>query len=343
MAANRGKSVFKWFCALMIVLFLAASAGLLIGYRWYDKQLDLEMPGADGTFFLVPEGASISQVADLLEREGIVGSAFLFRLHMRIRHPESSIKAGEYLFESPVTTRKTALKLVRGDVYYHRITIPEGLDWQETAALLGRQGFGSGEEFLEIISDPGLIRSLDPEADNLEGYLFPETYHVTRETTPEEIVSMMVSRFRAHWTDEWDQRAKALGMSVREIVTLASMIEKETALAEERPLVSSVFHNRLAENMKLACDPTVIYAVKRVKPWDGIIHQSDLQIDSPYNTYLYPGLPPGPIASPGLASIRAALYPAETMLRFFVSRNDGSHVFSDSYSEHAAAVRKYQR
>ena len=343
MAAEKDRSLLKWFSVLLLMLMMAIAGSLFLGHRWYENQLDLEMTDAVGEFITVRQGASIRQVAELLEEEGIIRSAFLFRLHMRIDHPEASVKAGEYLFERPATTRRAAAKLVEGDVYHHRITVPEGLDWQETAELLGRQGFGSKEEFAKLISDPGLISSLDPEADNLEGYLFPETYFVTRETTPAEIVSLMVSRFRTHWSEEWDRRAKDLGMSVRDIVTLASLIEKETALAEERPLVSSVFHNRLAEDMKLACDPTVIYAVKRVKPWDGIIHQSDLELDSPYNTYLYPGLPPGPIASPGLASIRAALYPAETMLLFFVSRNDGSHVFSDSYSQHAAAVKKYQR
>jgi len=273
----------------------------------------------------------------------IVGSAFLFRLHMRLEHRHESIKAGEYRFIHPVTVRRVAAQLVEGRVYYHRITVPEGLDWQETAETLSRQGFGESRQFLDLIADPGPILDLDPEARNLEGYLFPETYFVTRDATPEEIIGMMVERFRKNWSADLAGRAESLGLSVREAVTLASLIEKETALPGERPLVSSVFHNRLQRGQKLACDPTVIYAVKLVKPWDGVINQSDLKLDSPYNTYLYPGLPPGPIASPGLASIRAALFPEETDFLFFVSRNDGSHIFSSNYRDHAAAVNRYQR
>ncbi len=331
---------------LMLVVTLLTfhiAGGLFLGHKWFESRLDEAVPGVEGEFFIVESGSTIREIAELMEERGIISSSFLLRLHMRLEYPGASIKAGEYQFNYPVTIRRTALKLVQGRVFYHRVTVPEGLDWQETAASLEAQGYGKKQEFLELIADPGQVLDLDPEADNLEGYLFPETYFVTRDVTPKEIIEMMVSRFRRNWTGELSSRAGDLEMSVREVVTLASLIEKEASLPGERPLVSSVFHNRLKSGMKLGCDPTVIYAVKLVKPWDGIIHRSDLQLDSPYNTYIYPGLPPGPIASPGLASIRAALFPEDTGLLYFVSRNDGSHVFSENYRDHAEAVEKYQR
>jgi len=344
MAAEKGDKGKLWLKATglaagcLLVLLLSAIAL----FFWYENKLDQES-GPVEEFFIVAPGSSINEISRLLEAAGYIESSLLFRLHMKIDNRGHSIKAGEYRFDQPITIRKAARQLIEGRVHYHRLTVPEGLDWQETAAALGGKGFGTEEEYLELVSDPSLIADLDPEAENLEGYLFPETYSVTRGTSPREVVELMVSRFREVWSEEFQARAKAREMSVREIVTLASLIEKETALPEERPLVSSVFHNRLSLGMKLACDPTVIYAVKRVKPWDGIIHRSDLEFDSPYNTYLYPGLPPGPIANPGLASIKAALNPAESFYLYFVSRNDGSHVFSDSYAEHSRAVNKYQR
>jgi peptidoglycan lytic transglycosylase G len=328
--------------AFVLVVFLL-SAGLFAGYSWFNSKLDSVFEIAEEDFFIVPPGASIKKVAGQLEAENIVESAFLFRLHMRIDHRDVSIKAGEYRFFSPVSIRMVAEKLIDGDIYYHRITVPEGLEWQETAAVLSSQGFGQTGEYLDLIAVPDLIRDLDPEAENLEGYLFPETYFVTRGTTPEEIIGLMVGRFRKIWTKEFQDQAVSLDMSPRAVITLASLIEKETSLPGERILVSSVFHNRLEQNIKLACDPTVIYAVKLVKPWDGIIHLSDLRLDSPYNTYIYTGLPPGPIANPGLDSVRAALYPEQSDLLFFVSKNDGSHIFSTNYRDHADAVRMYQR
>ncbi len=325
------------------MLLILVSATLLSGYNWFNRQLDQVSSVSSDELFIVPAGASIQQVAELLEARGFIASALLFRMHMKFEYQDASIKAGEFRFMPPVTIRTTAAQLVEGRVYYHRVTVPEGLDWQETASVLGGQGFGNAEEYLALIGIPNLVRDLDPEAENLEGYLFPETYFVTRGTTPAEIIGLMVDRFRKNWTEEFNRQAVSMGMSIREVLTLASLIEKESSSREERRLVSSVFHNRLRKGMKLACDPTVIYAVKLVKPWDGVINRSDLQLDSPYNTYLNPGLPPGPIANPGLDSIRAALFPEQTEFLFFVSKNDGRHIFSEKYSDHAKAVRKYQR
>ena len=328
---------------ILLLLVILAAATIAAGYYWFEGKLDQESAAGREELFVVPPGASIQEVARLLEEAGVIESALLFRIHMKFRQGDASVKAGEYRFIPPVTIRRTAERLIEGRVFYHRITVPEGLDWRETAAALSGHDFGGEEEYLALVSVPDLVSAFDPKAENLEGYLFPETYSVTRGTTPSEIVRLMVSRFKESWTGEFEKRAGELDMSMREIITLASLIEKETARPEERPLVSAVFHNRLRLGMKLGCDPTVIYAVKRVKPWDGIIHRSDLDLDSPYNTYLYPGLPPGPIASPGLESIRAALYPAESEFLYFVSRNDGSHIFSSTYADHSRAVDRYQR
>ena len=191
--------------------------------------------------------------------------------------------------------------------------------------------------------DGGLVADLEPEARDLEGYLLPETYFLSRKSTEADLVQMMVDSFRRLWTSRLSRQAGQTGLTIREIVTMASLIEKETGSEVERPLVSAVFHNRLRLGMKLMCDPTVIYAVKLAKNFDGIIHQSDLDFDSPYNTYLYPGLPPGPITNPGRASLEAALSPAETDYLYFVSKNDGTHVFSANYSAHREAVVRYQR
>ena len=228
-------------------------------------------------------------------------------------------------------------------VHHHKVTIREGMTVREIAEQLEQEGFGTAELYEKAIQQTASIADLDSVAEDLEGYLFPETYLVTRSMTESEIVSAMVKTFRRLWTAERSRRAREIDLSMREVITLASLIEKETGLARERPLVSAVFQNRLRRNVRLACDPTVIYAVKRIKEYDGVISQSDLNLDSPYNTYLYPRLPPGPISNPGMESIDAALYPADVNYLYFVSTNDGSHFFSSNYRNHRQAVRQYQR
>lgn len=319
--------------ALAVMTSVWLGNGLYVSYKGYPEPEKL---------ILVQRGSQVSQIAQLLQSQGIIRSAGLFAAYVRLRHSRS-LKAGEYRFDQPLNLAEVASKLARGDIYYHRVTIPEGLTFEEIIGQLTRQGFGERRRFVEIARHPGLMRDLDPEALDLEGYLFPDTYFLTRGSGEAEIIQMMVATFRRAWTQERHRRAESLGLTARQVVTLASLVEKETSLAQERRLVSAVFHNRLRQKIPLACDPTIIYAVTRVKPFDGIIHQSDLTIDSPYNTYLYPGLPPGPIANPGLHSIDAALYPAEVDYLYFVSRNDGTHEFSNRYPDHSRAVRRYQR
>lgn len=338
--SRRIKAVVAALALLSAVLVVAAVAG------WNSFQKRLNRPfrdyAGDQRIVVVERGRTVAQIAQQLEAAGVIESARMFRWHVRLAG-NFPLQAGEYRFDHPVSAVEVADLMRRGEVAQHPVTVREGLDLEEVCQLLADKGFGRVERFREAARDPAAIADWDPMATDLEGYLFPDTYHFTRGAEEKAIVGTMVKRLRQVWTPRRRQRAAELGLSLRQTVTLASLIEKETGVAYERPLVSAVFHNRLRLNMNLACDPTVVYAVKRVKEYDGVINRSDLDLDSPYNTYLHPGLPPGPIANPGEAAIDAALNPADTKYLYFVSRNDGSHAFSTSYREHQRAVSIYQR
>jgi UPF0755 protein len=256
------------------------------------------------------------------------------------------LKAGDYRFPSPISTLEVIRKLIRGEVITERITIPEGLNRFEIADLLRQLPLRDADRALEFTEDVSLIRDLDPQADSLEGYLFPDTYTYTPSLSARDLIARMVHRFREAFTEADRARARALGFTVREVVTLASLIEKEAKRPEERPLISSVFHNRLRRGMRLECDPTVLYAALLEGDTERTIRRSDLARPSPYNTYLSPGLPPGPIASPGRASLHAALYPASTDYLYFVvdgTRSDGAHRFARTLAEHRANVLLYRQ
>ena len=233
-------------------------------------------------------------------------------------------------------------KIARGDVYLRPITFPEGLSIVEMARLFETRGFGAAAAFEAAAQNTRLVADLDPQARDLEGYLFPETYPLPRRTDANTLVRTMVSRFEQVFGADERAATAARGLSVREVVTLASLVEKETAKPEERPTVAAVYLNRLKIGMGLQCDPTVIYALQKAGRYTGNLTRADMAFDSPYNTYKYAGLPPGPIAAPGRASIEAALRPADVDYLYFVSRNDGSHVFSRTYAEHQAKVREFQ-
>jgi len=227
-------------------------------------------------------------------------------------------------------------------VYMSPLTFREGLTMREMAALFEERGFGSAKDFLKAAAREELIRDIDPQAPDLEGYLFPDTYTLPRRTTAAELVDRMVDRFEKALTPEIRAKAAARGLSVRQLVTLAALVEKETAKPEERPLVAAVYANRIKIGMGLQCDPTVIYALERAGRYTGNLTRADLQFDSPYNTYRYAGLPPGPIAAPGQASLEAAAEPADVPYLYFVSRNDGSHVFATTLDEHNRNVHEWQ-
>jgi UPF0755 protein len=229
--------------------------------------------------------------------------------------------------------------LVQGRSILYRLTIPEGYTIDQIAHEIARQGLGTAEEIQKLATDPLVAQSYAIDAQTLEGYLFPDTYYFPKDVEPRKIIKKMVERFKAQFQPVWEQRAKALSFSVHQIVTLASIIEKETGAPSERPIIASVFHNRLKKKMRLESDPTVIYGIPN---FDGNIKRQHLQTRTPYNTYKIRGLPPGPIANPGSASIEAALYPDQTDFLYFVARKDGSHQFSTNINDHNRAVRKYQ-
>jgi UPF0755 protein len=297
---------------------------------------------APPVLFDVEKGKGVRAIAEALELQGIIRKQWPFVLQYEFFFFPQSLKAGEYEFRPSQSSREILEDLIRGKIRLHAITIAEGLTARESADVFLSAGFGTAGEFIKAFREPETILAWDAKARNLEGYLFPETYSLPKGLPAGEIFKKMVSQFKAVFDESWRRRADELRMSVREVVTLASLIEKETSLPQEKKLVSAVFHNRLRQGMKLDCDPTIIYALKEKGSYDGRLHTKDLKLDNPYNTYLYPGLPPGPICNPGRESLQAALYPASDDYFYFVSKNDGSHIFSRTLREHQAAVRKYQ-
>lgn len=292
---------------------------------------------------VVESGKGIQSIAQDLKEEGVIKKTWPFLLGYKLYFSPKSLKAGEYELSLPVSTKKILTILSEGKVFFHPVTIPEGLTRREIAQHLESLGIIEEEDFLEACSRTELLGSYDIEAENLEGYLFPETYHFSRGISAGTIITILVTQFKTVFTEEWRQRATEINMTPRKVVILASLIEKETSFPEERKLVSSVFHNRLRIRMKLDCDPTIIYAMKEQGTYTGRLLKRHLKLDSPYNTYLRRGLPSGPICNPGQAALEAALYPSDEKYIYFVSKNDGSHVFSRTFNEHQRAVRKYRR
>ena len=312
-------------------------------YAAYQKATDpyKGYPG-DEIFFTVTRGQAGASIARELEAEGITRDHRLFVAALWLKKASDRLQAGEYRFTKPASTLDVIDRLASGDIYLMSVTIPEGLTVSETADHLARKGIGDADAFRAVFSRREFIASLDPEASDLEGYLFPETYRFPRQPTPEEVARALTARFIQLFDEERLAKAASLEFDVRDVVTLASIVEKETGRAEERPLIASVFWNRLNRRMALQSDPTIIYGLKRQGRYDGNLRRDDLKLDFPYNTYRFPGLPPGPIASPGLAAIDAVLSPPETKYLYFVSKNDGSHYFSRTLREHTNAVQKYQ-
>ena len=281
-----------------------------------------------------------------LEDAGIVRHPIALRLYLLVTRQGTQLKAGDYKFASPISPLQAIEKIHRGEVYYERVTIPEGFNRFEIADVLAaKTSKGTPEQFLELMNDTALLGGIDPDAHNLEGYLFPDTYTCTTRTSPEELIRGMVRRFQEVFTPDMATRARRIGMSVNQVVTLASIIEKEAKVPEDRPLIASVLKNRLARGMPLAADPTFIYAALLASDYDGNPNQPrHRRRESPYNTYIHEGLPPGPIASPGKASIEAALYPANTDYLYYVlATPEGKHKFSRTVAEHEAAVAQYHQ
>lgn len=326
-------------------LLLAAALLLPALTDWLVRALDAPAApaaAAGGVFFEVERGWSARSVIAHLKSAGIVRSALALDMACRVYYPGERFKAGEYLFTPPIGTRDALFRMFGGRIYLEPVTVPEGLTGREIADLLRPGDPDGAAAFRRAVLDTGLIADLDPRARDLEGYLFPDTYSMPRKAPEADLVGAMVAEFRKVFDEDRRRRAAGLGMTVRDVVTLASLIEEETALADERPLVSAVFHNRLKIGMKLDCDPTIVYALKQEGRYTGRLLFRDLKLPSPYNTYLHAGLPPGPISNPGLSSLDAALAPAPVGYLYFVARGDGSHRFSRTLGEHLDAVEKFR-
>lgn len=384
------RALLKTFGFLVLVAALLAGAG-----GWWAWSTLHRPYGSGDRDVLIEPGADAGTILERLERRGVLPDARLARAWLVYGMDDPPLQAGEYRFEGPHTPVEVLEKLVRGDVLLRQVTVIEGLTLEETAGVLADAGFGREDAFLVAMRDPAPIAALDPDAETLEGYLFPETYSFARGASEREIVATMVRTFRealerevrpllgerltvpggegtppgptgsAGGADDpgaaregaetpgpppdTPERpvdpgaAEGRSWTAREIVTLASLVEKEAKVDEERPVIAAVYVNRLEAGMGLYADPTVIYALKRRDAWDGNLTRSHLELDSPYNTYRYGGLPPGPIASPGLGSLLAAAEPADAPYLYFVSRNDGTHVFARTLREHNENVRRWQK
>jgi peptidoglycan lytic transglycosylase G len=323
------------------VLALVIAAGAA---AWFAAELSLPYRGYPGPseFVDVPRGASIHQIAGLLAREGAVSNPYVFELFCRW-HWRARLQAGEYLFDRPMSPREIFEKLALGRIYYVSLVIPEGWTMFDIADLVAQEGLTSRQAFLQAAADPAPIRDLAPGAASLEGFLFPATYRFPRHVPAEQIVGEMVERFRETWKRLVPDGKLPPGMAVERVVTLASLVERETPQPDERPMVAGVFENRLARGYPLECDPTVVYALERAGRYDGTLRPADLKFDSPYNTYLHQGMPPGPIANPGAASLAAALHPAPVDYLYFVANGTGGHVFSQTLEEHDRNVAHLRR
>lgn len=321
----------RYLIAVLILAAIAAYMSVYAPYRGFREPVILEFP----------KGTGAATMAEELAQNGVIRYSWQF-LMARAVHPGKRLQAGEYRFDRADTVANILNRIGRGDVFYYELVVPEGSNMFDIAGLVGRFDFLNAGEFLRAARNPRLIHDLAPQAPSLEGYLFPATYRLTRSTTVAQVCEMMTGQFRRQWRE---LAGSSQTRQANEIVALASMVEKETGRPEERRVVASVYENRLRKGMPLDCDPTTIYAALLEARYRGAIYRSDLDSDNAYNTYRHAGLPPGPIANPGRASLEAALAPAETDYLYFVAKPDGSgsHQFSETVEQHNLAVQRYRR
>ena len=327
-----------WF----ILLSLVAAGGATL-WVWTAIAVPYQGIAKEGVFVDIPRGATQRAGAHLLERSGVIRSALAFELYAR-RHPKRTIVAGEYFFDHPVAGRDVFWTLANGKVFQQPFVVREGETMFDIARELEAENFLKASDFLYEANDPAPIRDLAPQAKTLEGFLFPATYQFPRHPAAREVASAMVQKFKAEWARVATNSGNGADPpSAVHVVTLASLVERETPQPAERPLVAGVFEHRLARRIALQCDPTVIYALERVAQYKGTLTSANLRFDSPYNTYRYPGLPPGPIGNPGEASLRAAHDPAKTDYLYFVANTQGGHFFAKTLTEHNRNVQRYHR
>lgn len=326
--------LFRLTLALLLLVLIAAGAlyvSLNVPYQGFREPVIVEFP----------KGTSTRAMADQLAENGVIRYSWQFLLARGLR-PSQRLQAGEYQFARADSPFDIVGRIARGDVFYYELVVPEGSNMFDIAGKVGQFDFLKASDFLRAARNPALIRDLAPHAPSLEGYLFPATYRITRSTTVQQLCAMMTGEFRKQWRA---LRGAAHARPANDIVTLASLVEKETGRPEDRPIVASVYENRLRKGMALDCDPTTIYAALLDARYRGTIYRSDLNSQNPYNTYQHAGLPPGPIANPGVASLKAALSPAQTDYLYFVAKPDGSgeHQFSETIEQHNIAVQQYRR
>jgi UPF0755 protein len=315
--------------AVLLLLVAAAALSLSVSYQGFQGE----------TFIRIEKGRGAREIGRTLAQSGVIRYTWQFWIERALRRG-AKLQAGEYRFTQPGSVREVFDKLARGDVYYVEFTVPEGSNMFEIAHSLESAGIFPAGDFLRAAADPSMVNDVAPEAKTLEGYLFPATYRLSHWATPEDLCRQMTDQFRK----QWKRIAAGRNADAHQVVTLASLVEKETGIASERPLVAGVFANRLKIGMRLACDPTTIYAALLENRYRDAIHRSDLASQNPYNTYQHAGLPPGPIASPGLDAISAALAPAETKYLYFVAKpGGGGHQFSTNLAQHEKATKEYRR
>jgi UPF0755 protein len=321
------------------VLLIAAVLGA--GWIFQSLYLPYQQFPSEGVYVDVPHGASRRAIARLLADQGVVRSRWIFEGLSRWRSHQT-LEAGEYFFNHAVTSFEVFDAIANGRVYVRQLVVPEGFSMFDIGELVEHEGFTTRADFLAAARNPDPIRDLAPSAPSLEGFLFPATYEFPRHVKGEQIAAAMVERFRREWAGISTQSGGASNIRMEQAVTLASLVERETPNADERPLVASVFTNRLRLHLPLQCDPTVVYALELAGQYDGTLHAASLPFDSPYNTYRHTGLPPGPIANPGDASLRAALDPIPSEYLYFVANTQGGHFFSKTLAEHNRNVALYR-
>jgi UPF0755 protein len=337
----------KRFLALSVVLLFLAVAGAA-AWMWYSIEQPYQGFAAEGVFVDLPHGASSRTVARVLKQSRVIRSAIAFEVYAR-RHPRRRLQAGEYFFNHAISGHDVFWQIADGRIYEQPFTVREGETIFDIAHDLEAEKLMTVDEFLAAAQNPDLVRDIAPHAKTLEGFLFPATYFLPRHPSPTDVAAEMVRKFKEEWQriappeSKGDTTGLEHGRPVASVVTLASLVERETPKPEERPLVAGAFENRLRKNIPLQCDPTVIYAMQDAGQYNGRITGADLHFPSPYNTYVHPGLPPGPIGNPGEASLRAALDPAKTDYLYFVANTQGGHFFAATLAEHNRNVTKYRR
>ncbi len=332
----------KWVIRGIVLGLVLLIAGYALAMHWSSCPLPADSPPVT---VVIESGASSRDIADALHRAGVIRSPFWFRLVSKVLKADGKMQAGEFSFEPGILVWDAISVLVEGKVVYYPITVREGLRVEDIAALIEEQGFGNRDRFLELAKSPELVAAfagpeeLEDTLYPVEGYLFPDTYNVSKGMSEEQLIAMILDRFSQVFNEELRDKASQMGLTVHEVATLASLVEKEAMVPEERPVIAAVFLNRLKIGMKLGACPTVLYALGRPS---GTLLLKELEIDSPYNTYMYPGLPPGPISNFGRSSLEAVLNPADVDYLYFVSKNDGTHAFSRTLEEHNRNTALYQ-